>query len=406
MDNCAVFMGILATVSCLMVQTFFLMALAPQRYIGDEKEYYSGPFARRGDGIWVRVPLFQILLWPSRWGWINPRFLVSVFCSLICGLATWYASFLAGPMIAAATLAILCLSMEGRLLSVHLWPDSLLGGMLLAFVAVTAHANTAVDWGLAGTVAAIALLVRIDFTVLVLVGLGLIIGEWALDWAHVAAFLAAPLFAIALWTLHNGLKWGIWLPDTTVLFNLRVAKVELQADAGTRTADLMAKTEQQTRLPPSQRSKVRFSLILVKGPFTLIRRLQCLLGAETFCSQKLIWKNQAQYKGGSGLLRNWFFLQTLKWHFTVVILTTLMFLTTIESRILVILGSMILTFVLIQTRSRYRAALLPTLAVFCPIQVLDALSRTESVSVNWAWSGLFVVGALVVIAFPGAKTEE
>ncbi len=398
--------GLVATLMAWTIQGIFLWDLAPARLVGDEVEYLSDIPGRRPDGLWIRVPLFRAILWPARVTALSPRLFLSGLNAFICGAAVVYSGHLAGPIAAAATAALLCSSLERAHLSWHVWPDTLMGGVLLLLVAVIGNAEGPGGWTLAGCVIALAALIRIDFAVMALIGAGLVIASPAADLASLAGVFGPTVAVLMVMTLHNGLRWSVWAPDTTLAFNLRVARIELGAPSGTPISALMTAAAGQGSLPETGDSETRPGGLMLRIALRLMRRVQTLIGAETFCSQGLLAANAPSYRKDSQIRSSRLVRLIIRYHFLAVSLALILSLPVLDPTAGLIIVSMAAVFSLVQTRSRYRMALLPLMAVYLPAAWLGVSDNAVIPASHWLVSTGLGVAAAGLAGLPGARTEN
>lgn len=399
--------GVVATLLAWTVQGYLLRDLAPARLVGDESEYLAVSLGQRADGLWIRVPLFRAILWPVRVSPLSPRLFMSGLNALVCGAAVTYSGHLAGPLAAAVTAVLLCSSLERALLSCHVWPDTLMGGVLLLLAAILGQAETPVDWALAGSVIALAVLIRIDFTALVLTGTGLILTSPSLEMASLAGLLGPPVTVLLATTLHNGLRWSVWAPDTTLAFNLRVARIELGAPPGTPIATLMrAAAAGRNSLSDTAHHRIGSHRLLPRIGLRLIRRVQTLIGAETFCSQALLTANAPGYRTDSRIRSSRLARLIIRYHFLAVGLALIVSWPILDPTAGLVIVTMAAVFSLVQTRSRYRMALLPVMAVFLPAAWLGGSENAVVPASHWLVGtglALFMAG---LASLPGARAER
>ncbi|AXS42017.1 hypothetical protein [Breoghania sp. L-A4] len=251
----------------------------------------------------------------------------------------------------------------------HLWPDILLGFWLLLFSVILQRTGTPADIVCLGTIAALGFATRVDFAALPLFGAVYWIAQGA-DPVTVSAGVIGPTVAVAaLLSVVNGRRHGIWAPDTTVLFNLRVAATELrhpQASTGALMrmtvkshADRLGSRGPDTAAgaplaPPCRRAR------LVPGLW--FRRLITLTGQETFVRHTLIQMSAAGYAPIASRLVAQLIDTNLRLWFPVLCGAFVLYGRQMPAATVALVAVMIALQSLVQTRSRYRMAVLPVIA--------------------------------------------
>ncbi len=370
----AIALGLAFFAFAIIVQAVLLIRLRPRRLVGDEGEYVNTANRTLKNRVWLRVPLFAGIPWLA--GQLSAdhqvtgaRIIVSLISATAVGLASWYACREAGPFAGLFAGLALVFSIERAVLSIHLWPDTALGLCLLLF-SIFLGAGSGLYFGIVlGAVAAAGFLTRFDFFILTpFAAIATIVDGPPSVWS-LAAITGPTLLAASLLTLRNGRVHGIWAPDTTWAFNLRVAVLEANQPGGTIDV-LMAAAARQVEDPgvrDDHRAPLRhFASITCGRPLAVLaqvlQRLHTLMGPETFVSETLIDQSRAGYRPlpNGGATR--FALINLKAWVPVVFLLFIAVSPMLEPALLALVALVVATQVVAQTRSRYRMALLPLLA--------------------------------------------
>jgi hypothetical protein len=196
--------------------------------VGDEGEYVwranqPDPFQPRP---FLRMPLHPAVgrlavlarLDPARWLAAS-----CAFASVVTvGLAAAAAHVLGGSLAAAVAITVLLITLERHVFARRRWPDPVLG-----FWTAALFLTLVADWpALAiGAVLALATATRIDALVMVPAALAALALDDASP-ARLVAVFAVPSLTVAAITVHNGLRYDLWLPDTTYRFNVSLAAAE------------------------------------------------------------------------------------------------------------------------------------------------------------------------------------
>jgi len=373
-----------------------LIALAPSRLVGDEAEYAFGGAGGGAHPLWIRVPLQ---------GWLVRLFdrtvrlpnvgggrMFSGCCAIAAAtLATGYVEHSHGSWAALITAAILIVSVERAVLAIHLWPDSFLSLLLLLFALLLQDPTTATAPWLA-VIASLAFAIRVDNAALVPVA---VLAPLVMlpQQAPGAVLFPAAIVAVAIGALclRSRLLFDSWLPDTTFAFNLAVARRDI-AQPNATVDTLMSETARARRdtAAPAPRGRKRWS----RAVSTFLIRLKTILGPETFVAQQLVARGVVGYRR-SGLLTPPSPLAALLKHgFTVTVALLLLSLTRAPDGLLFVFGTFVFVYSFVQTRSRYRVALLPLLAVI----VGTALPGTVEALASGGGVPLLSVAALLALA--------
>ncbi|MEQ9259946.1 MAG: hypothetical protein RIG84_12710 [Roseovarius sp.] len=348
-----------AGAAALVLQHWLSRRLNPQTPVGDEKEYLG---ARQT--LWVRVPLQGWLmraaarLTPQRRD-LGGRWLTGLLSALsVAGATLWVASE-AGPGPALVTALTLLLSVERAVLALHLWPDIAMGALLLAFTWCVQLPSPVA----AAVVAALAFGLRIEGLALCVWAAAMpFFGTGMLTPAILSPAAFAPamigLGALAVCTVSGGLRTGIWRPDTTFAFNLRAASSSAR-NPDAPVGQVMLETMRETRQGAARPGLKTVPAILRDIP----RRMRNVLGAESFLRHNVLGRNLATYGPAHARLFSGPVGAGLHWGFTATAFATAVVLPLQSAPVIAALLGGCLIYGGLFTRSRYRMALLPLMAV-------------------------------------------
>lgn len=371
---------LLTFVAMTAIQLATLFAMAPSRLIGDESEYAFGAPHVSGQSLWIRVPLQ---------GWLVRLFgrairlpdagggrLFSGCCAIAAAtLATGYVEQTQGIWPALITAAILLLSVERAVLAIHLWPDSFLSLLILLFALLLQNLTPALAPWLA-VVAVVAFAVRVDNAALFPIA---IVAPFAglLDQSLASALIPVAITAIGIGALclRSRILFDSWLPDTTFGFNVAVARRDI-GQPGATTDRLMSETIRERRGDTPRAPQD--GPILPRAIAAFLIRLKTVLGAETFISQQLIARGAVSYRR-SRLLTGPSPLAVLLRHaFSAALALLLVTAAQAPGRLLIVFGVFVFIYSFVQTRSRYRVALIPLQAVIVGTALPEAIGTFAS----------------------------
>lgn len=358
----------LSFLAALAVQWFTARRLRPSRSVGDEAEYLSGC----AQGLWVRVPLQSWLVRAAEAAWpgTGPRLYTGAAAVAALTLAVAAAEHRAGPAAAiAALLLLLCL--ERAVLALHLWPDTALG---------LAYAVAGLCLGQPGDAAVVAAALAGTFAMAVRIeGAAVAAAAAVVPWLTAGTTVATSAAASALATaaalglcVHARLRHGHWWPDTTLVFNLWVADTETRIGHSDTHRLMMAALDSFAGRGAASRRAWRTCLRAAAK--SLPGRLRRLLGPESFVTEALLVTNRPGYRDigwigpgrpGGWLLRNGFTV------FAAVFLATAPWA---DPRLLALWLVLAAIYAGLQTRSRYRAALMPLMAAAAGPAAMAAVS--------------------------------
>jgi len=222
--------------TALAVQAVLLLRLMPGRLIGDEKDYVGADVATRD--LWVRVPLHRIMmravdrLVPGP-AFPGPRVLNALISVLSVGVAVAFVETNAGAVAACVTGLLLLISLERAILALHLWPDIAIGLIIAAVALLWAHPSPSNAVWAAG-VASVGFALRVECAVLVVLTAILPFAVPDVAGLHQVAPGLVALCGVVLLSLYARIHRGTWWPDTTLFFNLAVARTELTLQARRR----------------------------------------------------------------------------------------------------------------------------------------------------------------------------
>jgi hypothetical protein len=282
-------------------------------------------------------------------------------------------------------------------LAIHLWPDTLMGLCLLAF-AIAIAAPDGMLW--IGTLAAVGFLIRVDFTVLAVFAVVHALVAFPGSPGALAAAVLPTMLAAAAMALHNKRKHGIWSPDTTFQFNLAVASTEA-AFPRAPTQELMLRTTRRVSAEgDEQRDTVARPLPLATARLGF-RRLVTLVGKETFVLQKLLVAPSPVYAGRFSPRVATLVLASTRLWFSIVFIAFVLFSPAIPREILALVACVVFVQSAVQTRSRYRMAVLPVMAVYVAMAAV-----TPGVPAISAGSVMLALCAAVLVAVCRPRDEQ
>ncbi len=396
--------------SALGLHLWVLYALAPRQALGDESDYlergsWADPHRPR---LFLRVPAIPSLVRLVARVSPSPEAslrrggaLLGAASALLVALAGLQ---LGGPLLALLAGLFMLLLVERVLLSAHLWPDGLLCALhclalhLLQFPSSTGLAV------LLGAVAMLATLVRIEQLALAL-GLLLVMGwrEPSQILLLSACLLVPSLLALAIWTLIAKRRYGIALPDTTWLFNLRILHGQVSdPQAGPirvqRSIASLVREQRAGDASAPRLTELLGSLPAVLG--SMLRRLLACFGPDTFVSGRLLPPMGKAYPELSSNRAAPLALM-LRWSFPLMASLTLWSLIVVGRLpdYLLAAAPVLLALIMVHFRSRYRLVLMPWLC----LAGADALLRIEYQSLgalHWAGLGLLLLIAAVHVRHP------
>lgn len=373
--------------------------------IGDEIEYLarargSDPF---GPVPFLRVPLFIAFVRLARGRERATAALLAAVALVTIGLTAAAGWLAAGPAGALLVGGLYLLLPDRWLLGRHLWPDTLLAVFqagLLLLVLASGRGLEFSPW-LPGSVAALAVLTRIDALVLV----PALVVEAMLRGASTDGLaLALPsLVALVLLSLWNAWRHGRPWPDTTVGFNLMVlAEEERRPGAAVEqvVGAAWARWDPAVGRSSSGPSVLRRPGALVLGA---LRRLVSMLGPDTFGRERLLGDAPGAYPELGARPRRWL-RSLLRWSFPALVALAAGGAVAQPALCRAPLTVALATFLassLVHARTRYRYPLLPHLA-FCGGLGLLALGDPELRGTSLGVIG----GAFVLAALAPARAEN
>lgn len=376
--------------------------LRPQNLVGDEHEY-GFPAKPTSTLPFVRVPgqrwfvVFSAMILPGR-NAIGARILTSAISLLTLGMATLHVETNFGPGPAIATALVFLLSIERAVLALHLWPDIAMGLLWLGTALLMARHSADSLLPLA-IIAAVALILRIDGLA---IGVVATIFACTLDDVSLAARLTPLSFCLAtalIIILYHRLTKGQWTLDSTLRFNLAVARNETALKTAS-LSKLMRYTSIATR---DQSAPLSWNWSRLAWDFA--RRLKSLMGPDTFVSQNLLLTNKPAYANTGVILAAPRKLANLRFGFSASFGAMLMFVFFVPSALLVVLAVTVLVFGAVQTRSRYRMGMLPLVAVILGTG-LGGFLQSASVTGLSAGAILALLFVLLMVVLPERQEIE
>lgn len=359
--------------------------------VGDEGEYVRRGRAPDpwGPTPFIRVPLMAGLSRACHWtrdpiaafrGAMVGASLLSVALTALGGwiLGGFWVGLLAGTLF--------LIHPERVVLSRHLWPDAILAlwvsAINLSWLAFPIAGNGSFLW--LGLLMAIAAMTRIDALALALGSVAWLwtTGNGAMEWTHTALICAPTLLALLLYAARNGLKYGVFLPDTTIWFNLSLWAESVDSKQHTnknldaaishhkRLWDLTPFHHPGRRLVAFLRAGLRHPLTMWRG---FVNRLWGYLGPDQFIRQKVLHATQGAYpqaRARSKKILNW----SLHWSFPVLFAWATVGASLsggFPARLVGPTAALALAGCLVHSRTRFRLAILPTLC----LAAADALPK-------------------------------
>lgn len=286
----------ITTLATALAGLAFVLALALQRRfgaghpfspVGDEIEYLKRAEERDpySPELFLRVPLLIFLCRLMRG---RPRPITStlglVSAATVAGVAI--IGFAHTGLVIVVPLLLWLALPERVALANRIWPEPILTACASAATGLLLLQPSHVAIWLGG-VCALATLTRIDGLVwspLAAIALGSMQAMTPTAWLQVLLPTGAVLAGLCL---LNGLRYGIPLPDTTVLFNLLVMSKEQPSDSTVAPVqatlpDWNADSSSQHRLRVTVMSLASSLKSPVKTLLGVFRRASDLLGRETF----------------------------------------------------------------------------------------------------------------------------
>jgi hypothetical protein len=320
-----------------------------------------------------------------------------------------------GPSGALVSGVIFMLLPDRIVLSQHIWPDILLGlvhaGLVLLLLGWDGG-GALVPW-LLGSLAAVAVLIRIDALVL----LPALTAYWATgpmdDGAvELAALWVPALASVGLLTLHNQRRYGIALPDTTALFNVSLLAVEHRAAGGPSVPvpDLVNSAWPEWEQSSHQgrvEGFVRAVAQIARDPVRLARgafgRMRQMLGPDSFAIDRLLVPGTGAYPDLASPVRAGLRL-ALRVSFPCLTALAIAGLVSGSGRVDYLFPALatLLVACLFQARTRFRYAGLPAMTIAATSGIF-ALVEPEA-----RWTALLVmaVAAPILLSSPPRPERE
>jgi len=380
-----------------LISLSLLKYLHPQSLTGDEFEY-----ARARHGVqWVRVPLFRAFfaavdLIPGAKNVAGFRRANILLSAVTTGIAVACAATLGGTGAGLITGVLLLLMLERSFFAIHLWPESLLGLLFLLCIMVMVHTPEPDGW-VVGAVISLAFLTRVEFAALIVVPVIASLMGQAWGWADVWQVISVFAVVFAAVSVRNGLKHGIWFPDTTALYNIRVFSLEIAMPA--EPIGILMRTAAQGGAPAETQTAAQWFSI----PMGILRRFNTFFGRETFILQSLLQTNRTGYDlAARAVVRRRLHLP-LKFGFALLFATALALAPVMPLLFWVSFCTVVAVSILVQTRSRYRISFIPAL---CFEVGLAAYNLTPAVLAEvWPMSVALVLGFLVLLKLAPSRAE-
>ncbi len=381
--------------------------------VGDEAEYLNrgkspDPYSPT---LYIRVPLLPALSLLAHQRCQNPEECLRLFSMLsmlttvliLIAMATSLYGWQVGLLMALLTL----LQPELLIYSRHIWPEAYLSLCLtvvtLCLVTLSPGFFQAI---ILGAVAATAFLIRFDqLVILPAVLLTWMTVGYMPDWRSLLCLTLPLLVSWLLLSVRNWRLYGIPWPDTTWVFNLRVAEAELvKPSAGSPVMNgqlishaIAAVSEQEKPIPPI--THIVSSMRRRGGRFALqvILRGWAYIGPDTFVRQRLFPPTGAAYTKALPMP----FERWLQWAFPL--LFSFAAVLALLGAKAPVWGSLIVASMLVSslvfTRTRFRAPVIPLLLFWLVPEGLEYLTSTGPL----AWYGWLVPSLLLsycLVRFP------
>lgn len=346
-----------------LLQLDLVFRLKPLKLVGDENEYVGHNNATGKGKLWVRVPFYGWLLaltpkFNEEYHFNSYRVFNGLIAALVVGLSVWYITDALNWYWGLFSGVVSLLVIERSILAIHLWPETLLGLLLLSFCISVESWSSQTAFMFTGLIIAFAFATRIDYLGLLPVSCLLLFIYGEVSTFTLMNLLVPFLVTFVFLSIYNGVKFGIWLPDTTLLFNIKVFNNELKgSDKPVQT--LMQETVKEFKSHNGPAVEANWSLWKIAYHF--FRRLKNIIGKEVFITENLLQKNQGNYSGVGFNRFSKIIKFNLSYMFTLVFFTYLALIAFIPLVFTISLGAIIFAASAIQTRGRYRVATIPTM---------------------------------------------
>lgn len=313
-------------------QAFARYGFGPRKPIGDENEYIErvGSAEVLAPKPFLRVPAMELMARLAGKRRTEERLRdVMALLSLATTVCVAGAGYLAMGAPGAITAALIFILWPDRIvLSQHIWPDMLLAlcqSLLVLTIAYSLGVTPVSPW-LLGAITAAAVMTRID-SIILLPALTIVAAAIYERLLPALPGLWIPSLALlALYTVRNGWRYGLWLPDTTVLFNVSIMAEEQRRGA---VDALPVEGLVQAVLPRWDNALHRNRLsafqkdigAVVRQPEALLRgivsRVWQMLGPDAFAIEILLHPDRGAYPRLPAWLRR-LFMSLLRFGFPIL----------------------------------------------------------------------------------------
>jgi len=388
-----------AIVATICLQLWAGFALRPGRLVGDETEYLENDTeALQKRTVYVRVQLFSALVRLAQVIWstprqTGPRVVVSAISAVSVALATGVVETSAGSLPAIVTACVLLISVERVVLALHLWPDGVMGLLVLAIAALLPDYNAQQVIPVA-LLAAVGFAIRVEGAVLCLIAvlMPLRLAELPLGLAWMPVWITLGTFALL--SVANGLRFGVWLPDSTISFNFSVARTELTLRNASVTDGIrhtLCARRNGAPATDAQRGTALQAIMFLAG------RIRMVFCVESFVTQSLLANNRASYRNPDWLAPQRIAGKALRHSFTVSMLTLALLMPLVPMQMAALFVLMLAVYSAVLTRSRYRMALLPLAATLIGLGAAKLAAATQGqISAGLALTAF--IGVILVFA--------
>ena len=315
------------------------------------------------------MPLFPAVGRLAALGRLDPARWLAATCALASivtvGLAASAARLLGGPVAAAIATAFLLLALERHVFARRRWPDPLLGCWTTAlFLGLVA------DWPplAIGAVLAIAAATRVDALVMLPAAIvSIAVNDVSLS--GVITILVVPIVTVAAITVSNGVRYHLWLPDTTFRFNVGLASAEARLMTQSTSERVSAAVRRwdpaQGRLEPVDEATRPKALDFLRG---LRRRSVTLIGPDVFVREHLLTAAPSRSATVS--------LSIAAPTIIVLTVATAGRLTDAYSALLPV-AALVITQAAFHTSTRFRHSFLPVLGCLSAVGVVRTIERPD-----------------------------
>ncbi len=406
---------ILAAILAVVVQAFIRYGFGRRVPIGDEVEYMGRAHAADpfGPAPFLRVPMMALLARLMGRTHTEVRFrnalaIISLLTMCFVG-ASGYIAW--GPVGVLVAVFIYALLPDRMVLSQHIWPDTLFALWHSAIVLALMWSIyvSPVSPCIYGVLAALIVMTRID-GIVVLPALTLTAMMLKMDIMPIIPGLWAPaLIALIIMTMINAWRYGIALPDTTLLFNVSILAEEhvRRHDASSSVENITRSTWKQweERVHQDRITTTRQAITtMVRHPIDLIRgiaiRFWQMLGPDTFGIQIILNPATGAYREmNPGLRAN--LIRGMRSCFPLLAACALAGAIVNDSaRVCLVPGLAAYGIAcLFHARTRFRYAALPSLSVAATAGILALFNPAT----RWTAALAVIITAIILHGSPGRR---